>query len=56
MFEQLDRDSDGSGIGLALVKRIIESHGGKVWVESQGQDKGSAFYFTLGEVSIAMGA
>jgi len=32
---------------LTLVKRIIETHGGKIWVESKGEGKGTMFYFTL---------
>ena len=47
LFEKLDLATEGSGIGLAIVKRIIEVHGGNVWVESQGEQKGSTFYFTL---------
>lgn len=47
LFNKLDVKSDGTGIGLALVKRIIEGHGGEVWVESDGLGKGSRFCFTL---------
>ena len=49
LFNKLDAKSDGTGIGLALVKRIVEVHGGEVWVESEGCGKGSTFCFTLAQ-------
>ncbi len=47
LFDRLDQQIDGTGIGLALVKRIIEVHGGRLWVESEGLGTGSTFCFTL---------
>ena len=43
----LDVVSEGSGLGLYISKGIIELHGGQIWAESKGRDKGSTFYFSL---------
>ena len=46
LFNKLDVQAEGTGIGLTLVKRIIEVHDGKIWVESE-PGTGATFYFTL---------
>jgi PAS domain S-box-containing protein len=47
LFDKLDQKIEGTGVGLAIVKRIIEVHDGQIWVESEGVGKGTTFYFTI---------
>ena len=47
LFDKLNPRTEGTGVGLALAKRIVEVHGGHIWVESEGKGRGSTFYFTL---------
>ncbi len=46
-FERLDTAAPGTGIGLTIVRHIIELHGGMIWAESEGLGKGATFRFTL---------
>jgi len=52
LFDKLDPNSNSTGIGLALAKRIIEVHGGRIWIESDTVQKGTTFFFTLSDKSI----
>ncbi len=51
LFDKLDPKSEGTGVGLALVKRIITVHGGRIWIESAGLGAGTTFCFTLLEAA-----
>lgn len=47
LFQRLDPSAEGTGMGLALARRIVQLHGGKLWAESDGPGSGAVFKFTL---------
>jgi signal transduction histidine kinase len=50
-FEQVDgsksRRYEGTGLGLSLSKRFVQLHGGDIWAESEGENRGSIFHFVI---------
>jgi PAS domain S-box-containing protein len=53
LFEKLDPKGEGTGMGLALVKRVVELYQGRIWVESGGLGQGASFLFTLPAAVVA---
>lgn len=53
LFEKLDSGSPGVGLGLPIIRRIVEKCGGRIWAESEGPGRGASFNFTLPDVVLA---
>ncbi len=53
-FHRLNPKVEGTGMGLALVRRVIEAHGGTIWAESDGPGHGATFCFTLPDRQVAL--
>ena len=47
LFDKLDPNSEGTGIGLTLARRIVQLHRGRIWIESEGMGQGTTLCFTL---------
>jgi len=47
VFTRLDPETEGNGIGLAIARRTVELHGGRIGVESAGRSRGSTFFVAL---------